>query len=569
MEEVKYVYRKGRRALQVTRRGYNLIRHPILNKGTAFTLEERRRFGLEGILPNHCMTIDQQASRVYASLCEKDTPMGKHIGLTALQNRNEHLFYRVLVDHLEEFMPVIYTPTVGQATRRYSHDFRRGRGLWITPDHRGRIKQVLEHGAPFRDVRLIVVTDNESILGIGDQGAGGIAISIGKLALYTAAAGIHPAECLPISLDVGTNNEDLLNDPLYLGWPNKRLRGKQYDSFIEEYVDAVKELFPRALIQWEDFRKDNALGILDRYRESVLSFNDDIQGTGAVALAAVLSALRVTHAQLTEQRIAIFGAGAAGLGIARQLRAALLAAGVDDERCRETIAVLDSQGLLVSDRDLRDEYKKELAWSPELARQRGFEDAKQRGLHDVVDKYRPTVLIGASGQAGAFDEEVVRGMAVNTERPLVLPFSNPTDNAEAVPEDVIRWSEGRALVATGSPFAPVEFNGRQHVIGQGNNVFIFPGLGLGALLGECDIVTDNMVTAASRALAECVTDAELETGLLFPNISRLRESQIKVAAAVIRQAAADEVLGGDMPEDPEAMVEAAMWKPEYLEFIPA
>ena len=411
--------------------------------------------------------------------------------------------------------------------------------------------------------------DNESILGIGDQGAGGIAISIGKLALYTAAAGIHPAECLPISLDVGTNNEELLDDPLYLGWPHKRLQGAKYESFIEEYVAAVKELFPRALIQWEDFRKENALEILDKYRESLLSFNDDIQGTGAVALAAVLSALRVTHAQLTEQRIVIFGAGAAGLGIARQLKAALLAEGLDDSRCREHIAVLDSRGLLVSDRDLRDDYKKELAWSSELAVERGFKDPRQRGLHDVISNYRPTVLIGSSGQAGAFDEQVVRGMAENTERPLVLPFSNPTDNAEAVPEDVIRWSEGRALVATGSPFAPVKYDGKQHVIGQGNNVFIFPGLGLGTLLGECDIVTDNMVTAASRALAECVTEAELETGLLFPKVARLRETQIKVAAAVMRQAAVDAVLGRDMPEDPEALVEAAMWKPEYLEYVPA
>ncbi len=428
---------------------------------------------------------------------------------------------------------------------------------------------MLEQSAPFSDVRLIVVTDNESILGIGDQGAGGIAISIGKLALYTAAAGIHPAQCLPISLDVGTNNKELLDDPLYLGWPNKRLVGDEYDSFVEEYVEAVKTLFPRALIQWEDFRKDNALGILDRYRKSVLSFNDDIQGTGAVALAAVLSALRVTHAQLTEQNIVIFGAGAAGLGIARQLKAAMLAAGLDEERCRENIAVLDSRGLLVTDRDLRDEYKKELAWSPELATERGFGDHNERGLQQLISKYPPTVLLGSSGQAGSFNEKIVREMAENTERPLVLPFSNPTDNAEAVPEDIIRWSDGRALVATGSPFAPVEYNGKRHVIGQGNNVFIFPGLGLGTLLGECDIVTDNMVTAASRALAECVTEEELQTGLLFPKITRLRESQIKVAAAVIRQAASDAVLGRDVPEDPEAFVEAAMWKPDYIDYVSA
>ena len=453
-------------------RGYDLIRTPLLNKGTAFTLEERDALGLRGLLPPQANNMEQQARRIYASLRAIEDPLSKYVSLSALQDRNEHLFYRVLTDHLEELMPIVYTPTVGLATQNFSQVFRRGRGVWITPDHRGEIEAVLRNAAGTRPIQLIVATDNESILGIGDQGAGGMAISIGKLALYVAGAGIHPGSTLPVSLDVGTDNETLLADDLYLGWPGKRIRGQQYDELIDEFVEAVKTVFPDALLQWEDFRKDNALSILNRHKHSLASFNDDIQGTGAVALAGILGGMRATSAQLAEQRIVIHGAGAAGLGITRQIVAALSTAGVSEDAARKQIAVLDSAGLLVDDREIRDDYKAELAWHAATAAGYGLADPTQRDLENVVREFKPTVLVGSSGQAGSFTETIIRSMAASCPRPIVLPFSNPTANTEATPEDILNWTDRRALVATGSPFPPVTHDGRSIQIGQGNNVFV-------------------------------------------------------------------------------------------------
>ncbi len=552
--------------LEVGLRGSAVIYHPLLNKGTAFSDEERRTFGLEGLLPNQHNSMALQVRRTYASLKQKVDPLERYIGLAALQDRNEHLYYRVLCDHLEEFMPIVYTPTVGLATRRFSHVFRRGRGVWITPEFKGRIAEVLAAANELGRTRLLVVTDNESILGIGDQGAGGMAISMGKLALYCAAAGIHPVKALPVSLDVGTNNPALLDDDLYLGWRNPRLTGEAYDELVEEFVDAVCKVFPGALVQWEDFRKDNALSILERYRDRVLSFNDDIQGTGAVALAAILSAERVTGVPLQEQRIVIFGAGAAGLGIARQLRAGLAERNVSEADQCKAIAVLDSRGLLTDDRGLQDTYKRELAWPQELARAHKL--LEDRDLAAVVKRYRPTVLIGSSGQAGAFSEAIIRSMAKHVERPVILPFSNPTENAEVSPQSVIRWTKARALVATGSPFDGVVYKGRTIRIGQGNNVFIFPGLGMGALLARATRVTDGMITAAAQALASEVTSEELESGSLFPAVSRLRQVSKTVAAAVVRQAR-DEGVGRDIGDEaiPQT-VEAATWEPEYPQLVP-
>lgn len=541
------------------------MRDPLLNKGSAFTPEERRLLGLSGLLPPTCNTQDQQVVRVYERFCATADPLSKYRELAALQDRNEYLYYRLLLDHLAELMPIVYTPTVGLATQKFSEVFQRGRGVWITPADRGHIRSVLESAAGGRDVRLTVVTDNESILGIGDQGAGGMAISVGKLALYTAGAGIDPAATLPISLDVGTNNKALLQHDMYLGWCSERMRGEPYHALVEEFVEAFTDLFPGALIQWEDFRKDNALAILERYRSRALSFNDDIQGTGAVALAGVLSALRVTGSKLTEQRIVIHGAGAAGLGIARQIKAALRFDGVPEADLHRSLAMLDSRGLLVDDKSQSDEYKVALAWPHASAVEIGVDE--DRSLEHLVKRYRPTVLIGTSGQPGAFHESLVRAMAAAVERPVILPMSNPTSNCEAVPADLLRWTDGRVLMATGSPFQPVEYRGRTVHVGQGNNVFVFPALGLGSLLAGAREVSDEMITRAAHVLAEQITDEELGRGLLYPDVTRLREITAVAAAAVCAQAHEQGLASAEPPADFFAAARDAMWTPDYPTYV--
>jgi malate dehydrogenase (oxaloacetate-decarboxylating) len=551
--------------LPVRIRSYELIRNPLLNKSSAFTADERMTLGLQGILPTQVNSIEEQARRVYPRIRRLEDPLEKYMALAALQDRNEHLFFRVLSDHLEEFMPIVYTPTVGQASSNFSQVFMRGRGLWITPDMRGSIKEVMQTALSQRHVSLMVVTDNEAILGIGDQGAGGMAISVGKLALYTACAGIHPGSVLPISIDVGTDNQKLLDDELYLGWKQPRLRGKEYDELLEEFVTTVIECYPGALVQWEDFRKDNALDILNRYREALPSFNDDIQGTGAVALAGIYSACRIKNEQLGEQRVVISGAGAAGLGIYRQIRAGMELEGLSPAEVSKRLAVFDSRGLIVEDREIPDTYKHEMAWSSEQAAEFGLAAPADRNLLNVIKAYQPTVLLGASGQAGAFNEEIVRAMAANVERPVVLPFSNPTAISEAVPEDVMNWSEGRALIATGSPFPAVEYNGTVTEIGQGNNVFIFPGIGLGALLSETPVISDAMISVSANALAEAVTEEELQRGLLYPSVKRLREVSAQVAVAVMKQAAADGRCVGGV--NYEQRVEKDMWLPRYRLYV--
>ena len=546
--------------VSITIRGYDLIRDPMMNKGTAFTNKERDALGLHGLLPAQVNDIEVQVERVLSSLDKLDSPLEKYLRLGTLQNVNEHLYYRVLSEHIEQLMPIVYTPTVGLATQMFSQIFRRGRGIWITPDFRGRMEERLRNAVGNRDIQLIVATDNESILGIGDQGAGGMAISIGKLALYVAGAGIPPWQVLPVSLDVGTNNEELLNDELYLGLRQPRMAGVQYDELIDEFVAAVKTLLPNALVQWEDFRKDNALAILDRHRQNVLSFNDDIQGTGAVALAGLLSGLRVSGAPLAAQRVLIFGAGAAGLGIARQIKAAFRDA--PSNEAVGVVGVLDSRGLLVDDQPIKDDYKRELAWTANDAQRYGLQDPDNRDLATVVARFKPTALIGTSGQSGAFAEPIIRVMAASVERPIIMPFSNPTHKAEATPADIIAWTNGRALVATGSPFDAIEHGGRTHHIGQGNNVFVFPGLGLGALISGASQVTDAMVSAASAALAKQLTEAELGLGLLFPSVTRLREVSKEVARAVVQQARNDNV-AADTDSDIEELLESSIWTPEY------
>ena len=550
------------RFFATSKRGLEVLQDPLLNKGSAFTLAEREMLELQGLLPPHVSSPEEQLQRAYAAVTSSDDPLERYVELLALQDRNEHLYYRILTENLAEFMPIVYTPTVGLACERYSHVFQRARGVWIDPGMRGKMADVLQKLKIDHTVRLIVATDNESILGIGDQGAGGMAISVGKLALYVAGAGLHPGETLPVSLDVGTNNQALLDDDLYLGWRHRRLEGGAYTSFIDEFVEAVCKVFPEALLQWEDFRKDNAVSILARHRSTLLSFNDDVQGTGAVTLAGIYSALKISETEWSEQRVVIHGAGAAGAGIANQTRVAMRMAGLSDADVQQRIAILDSRGLLVDDQEMRDAYKLDLAWPAKVASQFGLADPSQRSLEDVVDAYKPTILIGSSGQPGVFTEEIIRSLLDNCERPIVMPFSNPTSLSEAKPEDVIRWTGGRALVATGSPFAPVEFNGQTFVIGQGNNVFIFPGLGLGALLAKSASVTDEMVTVAAQACAEAMTEDELAKGMLYPAIERLRSVSAQVARRVA-MVAVEQGISNVHPDQIDASLADDLWDPHY------
>jgi len=553
--------------LRISRKGTALLRRPLYNKGTGFTAEERRRLDLEGLLPAQHNDIETQADRIYRSICFNPDPVGRHIDLSLLQNRNEHLFYKVLSLHLEELMPIIYTPTVGAASQHFSRVYRRARGLFITPLHAGRIEEVMRNGAPFEDTRLMVVTDNEAILGIGDQGAGGMAISIGKLALYVAGAGIHPSQTLPISLDVGTDNQQLLDDPLYLGWPHRRLRGAEYLAILDEFVDAAHSVFPNIVIQWEDFRKDNALRILDRYQDSVPSFNDDIQGTGAVAAACVLGACRITGGDFRDSRILVFGAGAAGLGIARLLREKMQRAGLKGEALTRSILVMDSRGVVSEDRDGLDDYKRELAWPADLAAELGLDEAGRNDLARVVAAHKSTVLIGTSGQGGAFTEATVRAMAENSEVPVILPMSNPTSISEAVPADILRWTDGRALVATGSPFDPVQVAGKRRRIGQANNVFVFPGIGLGTIVSGARKISNTMISAAAAALAEQLSDSDVRNRCLMPEVSRLWDICGHVALAVAAQAVEDGVAADADTETLSERIAAFRWKPRYPEMV--
>jgi malic enzyme len=554
----------GERYLPVTARGSELLKNPLLNKGTAFTREERDAFDLVGLLPDHVSTIEEQLDRVANQIHYKVGEMDKNIYLNGLLDRNETLFYRFLIENLEAMVPIIYTPTVALTCRHWSRIFRRARGIYVTPRDRGRVLATLQC-RPKESKAVVVVTDNERILGIGDQGAGGMGIPIGKLALYAAAAGIHPTRCIPISLDVGTNNPELLADPLYVGYRQPRLRGAEYDELVAEFVAAVQHAFPGSLLQWEDFSNKTSFANLHRYRERILSFNDDIQGTAAMVVAGLMAATNHIGSKISDQRIVIVGAGSAGIGIRDQIATAMVDEGAARREAEARILTLDSRGLIVEGRPDLPPDKQRLAVSIEAVKDWQIDD-HPIDLRDVVRNARASVLIGVSGVPGVFTEEMMRRMALHAARPIIMPLSNPTSHAEVTPASAIEWTDGRAIVATGSPFPDVHYDDRRYSIGQANNVFVFPGIGLGALTVGAHHISDRMFLAASRALASTLRPELIESGQIFPSISEVRATSREVALAVAHQAVADGL--ADPIPDIEEQVGAAMWFPEYLPYRP-
>lgn len=536
-------------------RGVELLHTPALNKGTAFTEEERDGLGLRGLLPPHVQTQDEQVRRVMENFYRKPTALEKYIHMLALQDRNETLFYRVVLDHIEEMMPIIYTPTVGQACMEYGHVFRRPRGMFLSYQDKGRVAEVLRNW-PYWDVRIIVVTDGERILGLGDLGADGMGIPVGKLALYTACAGIHPAQCLPVTLDVGTETQRLLDDPLYIGTRMRRLRGEAYDEFVDEFMEAARARFPGVLIQFEDFGNSNAFRLLRKYRDRICTFNDDIQGTGGVALAGLYSAMRITRGRLREQTVLFQGAGEAAIGIADLIVAAMMREGLSEAEARGRCWLVDSGGLVVRSRTGLVAHKLPYA----------HEHAPLPNLLAAVEGLKPTALIGVSAQAGAFSLPVVEAMARQNQRPIVFALSNPTSRAECTAEQAYTWTEGRAIFASGSPFAPVTLGDQTFVPGQGNNAYVFPGVGLGAIACGARLVTDEMFSAAAQALAEQVSEADLALGRIYPPLSSIRRLSLAIAVAVAEVAYESDLASVPRPEDLSAHIESLMYEPEYHDY---
>ncbi|WP_020576157.1 NAD-dependent malic enzyme [Actinopolymorpha alba] len=543
-------------------RGLDVLRTPLLNKGTAFTQEERTELRLDGLLPPAVLTIEEQKQRTYAQYRAQPTDLLKNVYLTALHDRNEVLFYRLLGDHLREMLPIVYDPTVGEAIRRYSHQYRRPRGVFLSIDEADRVRQAFENfGLGADDVDLIVASDAEEILGIGDWGVGGgIDIAVGKLAVYTAAAGVDPARVIPVALDVGTDNDELLNDPGYLGNRHPRVRGQRYDDFIETYVSTAAAMFPNAVLHWEDFGPGNGRRILERYSDRVCTFNDDMQGTGAIVLAAALSATRVSGTPLHEQRIVIFGAGTAGIGIADQLRDAMVRDGADREAATRQVWAVDRPGLLTDAMsDLRDFQVPYARPASEVSGWRGGPGGI--GLREVIAQVKPTMLVGTSTVHGAFTEEIVRELASHVDRPIIFPLSNPTERIEAMPTDLIHWTDGRALVATGIPVHPITYHGVTYAIGQANNALLYPGLGLGTIVSRARLISDGMFAAAAEAVASLV-DVRTPGASLLPQVDSLRDVSATVAAAVADRAE-KEGLARTHLVDTDRQVRNAMWQPIY------
>jgi len=537
-------------------RGIRLLQDPEFNKGTAFTEEERDALGLHGLLPPKVFTQEKQLERIMSNLRMKSSDLERYIYLISLQDRNQRLYYRALTEHLKELMPIVYTPVVGQACQLFGHIYRRPRGLYISINDRHRVKEILQNW-PHRDVRVIVVTDGERILGLGDLGADGMGIPIGKLSLYTACAGIMPSQTLPITLDVGTNNKELLKDPIYLGLKQHRIRGEAYDEFVDEFIEAVTAVFPDVLVQLEDFATRNAFTLLNKYKTNVCLFDDDIQGTASVAMAGIYSAIRKTDSTLKDQRLLFLGAGEAGVGIADLVVSAMVADGIALEAARAKCRFVDSRGLVCQSRSELASHK--LNYAHDVPFTETFLEA--------VNEFEPTAIIGVSGQPKRFDQHIIERMTELNESPVIFALSNPTSKSECTAEEAYSWSKGRAIFASGSPFDPVELNGELHIPGQGNNVYIFPGVGLGIAYSKSRVVTDEMFLEAAKVLAGVVTDEDLSTGCVYPPLESIREVSLKIAVAVTRIAIREGLSSMEDTVDLEDKIRAAMFNPAYPNYV--
>ncbi|MGF1758692.1 NAD-dependent malic enzyme [Photobacterium sagamiensis] len=555
---------KNKRPLYIPYAGPALLETPLLNKGSAFSVEERMFFNLEGLLPEAIETIEEQTDRAYQQYQKYDNDIAKHIYLRNIQDTNETLFYRLVENHITEMMPIIYTPTVGAACENFSNIYRRGRGLFISYPNRDRIEDMLNN-ASRHNVKVIVVTDGERILGLGDQGIGGMGIPIGKLSLYTACGGISPAYTLPVVLDVGTNNPQRLSDPMYMGWRHPRITGQEYENFVDEFIQAVKQRWPEALIQFEDFAQKNAMPVLERYKDKVCCFNDDIQGTAAVTVGSLLAACKAAGSKLSEQRISFLGAGSAGCGIAEAIIAQMVSEGISEQQARGQVYMVDRWGLLIDDMpNLLNFQQKLVQKRASLAEWDTLDN--NVSLLDVMRNAKPTVLIGVSGVPGLFSEDVIREMHKHCERPIVFPLSNPTSRVEATPADIIRWTDGNALVATGSPFDPVLHNGKTFPIAQCNNSYIFPGIGLGVLAVGAHRVTDEMLMESSRALAECSPLAINGQGALLPPLEDIQKVSRKIAFAVAKKAVEQHKAPKNTDERIMEKIDANFWQSKYRRY---
>jgi malic enzyme len=553
----------GQKYMAVSEKGSALLLDPLTNKGTCYTNRERDELNLHGLLPPVVSTMHQQLERTYENFQAKTSSLEKYIYLSGLQDRNQTLFYRLVYEHIDEMMPIVYTPVVGEACQKYSHIYRRARGLHISYEQRDSIDRILVNSG-IQNPSVIVVTDGERILGLGDQGAGGMGIPIGKLSLYTLCAGVSPYSTIPITLDVGTDNEERLKDPLYLGLRHKRIRGDAYQEFIDEFVAAVKKVYPSVVLQWEDFLKGNAIKQLNRFRDSLCTFNDDIQGTAGVVVAGLFGALRITGQGMRDQRVLIAGAGASAQGVSDLIVSALVEAGLTRAEAVRRIWTTDSKGLVTQDRPGLEDFKAKYARPVEEIAGYQCKNRSSVTLAEAIANVKPTILIGTSGTPGNFTAEVVQAMSRLNERPVIFPLSNPTSKSECTAEQAVQWSDGRAIVATGSPFDPVTYKGKRYRIGQCNNSFVFPGVGLGLTVSRARRVTEGMFLEAAKALADKVSNRDLEESAVYPELTRIRECSLAVACAVIHRAVHEGYADGDILENLEETVKQAMWFPTYL-----
>jgi malate dehydrogenase (oxaloacetate-decarboxylating) len=553
--------------LALAERGHEILENPLLNKSTAFTHEERAALDLDGLLPDQVESLAEQVERRIANVRELPSNLDRYVFLRDLQDTNETLYFALITTYLEELLPIIYTPTVGAGCQQFSSIYRRPRGLFLSLPLKDRLDQILAN-TRFDNIECIVVTDGERILGLGDQGVGGMGIPIGKLAIYSACGGIDPSTTLPIMLDVGTNNAERLGDPRYVGWRYPRVRGQEYDDFVEAFVVAVKKRWPNVLLQWEDFHKNNANRLLDRYRDQLCTFNDDIQGTASVATGTLLSAVQITGVPLSEQRIAILGGGSAGIGIAELIKHAMVEQGLSEEEARSRFFIVGRYGLVTEQTPNLEAFQQGFLQNSALLDGWQLEEAGKAGLLDVVRNAKPTVLVGVSGQADAFSEAIIREMGKHVERPIIFPLSNPTSCVEAHPENIVRWTEGRAIIGTGSPFAPFEFEGRTHYFAQTNNSYIFPGVGLAALAVKASRISDGMFLAAAKALAELSPARNNPLAKLLPPLDTMRDVSIHIALAVAKQARAEGLTDALTDETMETLIRAKMWRPQYRPYLP-